>query len=72
MSKKHLMIMLACCLIPLVGLGIIFLFRIPTSNLVLLGMVIFCPLAHILMMIFMKQDHEQQQPSGIRIHEEKL
>jgi hypothetical protein len=64
MSKKHMLIMLACCLIPLIGLGVISLFHIPTGKVVLFGMAMFCPLAHILMMKFMGHDHEQHQPSG--------
>jgi ABC-type transport system involved in cytochrome bd biosynthesis fused ATPase/permease subunit len=70
MSKKHLLIMLACCLIPLVGLGIIFLFHIPTNKVVLFGMAMFCPLAHILMMKFMGHGHEQDQSTRTHIHSE--
>ena len=70
MSKKHWLIMLACCLIPLVGLGVILLFHIPTSKVVLFGMAMFCPLAHILMMKFMGHEHEPGKPSGTYVHEE--
>jgi hypothetical protein len=35
MSKKHILIMLACCLIPLVALAAIFLGKIPVSTVVL-------------------------------------
>jgi hypothetical protein len=62
--------MLACCLIPLAGLGIFYLFHIPTSKLVLFGLAMFCPLAHILMMKFMGHNHEQGQPSGTHVHGE--
>jgi hypothetical protein len=72
MSKKHWLIMLACCLIPLVGLGVISLFHIPTSKVVLFGMAMFCPLAHILMMKFMGHEHEQIQPSGTHVHEDNI
>ena len=70
MSKKHMLIMLACCLIPLVGLGLIFLFHVPTNNIVLFGMILICPLAHILMLKFMGSEHDQKGPSGIHMHEE--
>jgi hypothetical protein len=70
MSKKHMLIMLACCLIPLIGLGVILLFHVPTSKVVLFGMAMFCPLAHILMMKFMGHKHEQGEPSRIHVHGE--
>jgi len=70
MNKKHMLIMLACCLIPLIVLGAFFLFHISTSKLVLFGMAMFCPLAHILMMKFMGHDHEQFHPSGSHSHGE--
>jgi hypothetical protein len=70
MSKKHWAIMLACCLIPLGALGGFFLFHIPTPKLLLFGMVMFCPLAHILMMKFMGHGHEQARPTETHIHGE--
>jgi ABC-type transport system involved in cytochrome bd biosynthesis fused ATPase/permease subunit len=70
MNKKHMLIMLAFCLIPLVVLGVFFIFHISTSKLVLFGMAMFCPLAHILMMKFMGHDHEKHQTSGTHIHGE--
>ncbi len=48
--KRHLWIMLLCCLIPIVALGAIFLFGIPVSNVVIFGLVLLCPLLHFLMM----------------------
>jgi ABC-type transport system involved in cytochrome bd biosynthesis fused ATPase/permease subunit len=57
MTKKHLLIMLACCLIPLVAFAAIFIFKIPTSSVVRTGLVLICPLGMLLMMKYMMSDN---------------
>ena len=57
MSKKHALIMLACCLVPLAALAAIFLFKIPVSTVLWIGLVLFCPLSHLLMMKYLPHDH---------------
>ncbi len=47
--SKHTLIMVLCCLIPLAILGILWAIGISGSYLIL-GVILLCPLLHILMM----------------------
>lgn len=59
MTGKHFLLILACCLVPLVALAAIFFFNIPLNTVLLVGLILVCPLAHLIMMKFMiqEQDH---------------
>ena len=57
MKKNHLLLMLLCCLIPLAGIAAIVLFGVPTSSVLYFGLVLLCPLMHVLMMATMRRDH---------------
>ena len=50
MSKKHVLIMLACCLIPLAALAAILVFKIPVTRVIYFGIILLCPALHLLMM----------------------
>ena len=63
MSKKHVLIMLACCLVPVIGLALVTIFKIPLSTIVYGALILACPLSHILMMKFMMQDHNKSHQS---------
>jgi uncharacterized membrane protein len=50
MSSKHGLLMLICCLIPVIAIGAVTLFDIPVKGVLYLALVLLCPLSHLLMM----------------------
>lgn len=67
MKKSHIWLMLMCCLIPVVGLTAVYFFKVPVSSVLLYGMLLLCPISHVLMMSFMGHDHSTE--SGRHLHE---
>jgi ABC-type transport system involved in cytochrome bd biosynthesis fused ATPase/permease subunit len=63
MTKKHLLIMLACCLIPVAALLAIFVFNIQLNIVLLIILVLVCPLSHLLLMKYAGPDHRTLPPS---------
>ena len=61
MKRTHFLLMILCCLVPLVGLAAILLFNVPVNTVLWIGLILFCPLSHLLMMKFMPHEHGQAQ-----------
>jgi hypothetical protein len=57
MKRSHWILMLLCCLIPLAGIAAIYLFRIPTSSVLFVRLMLLCPVLHLFMMRGMGHDH---------------
>ncbi|MFH1185523.1 MAG: hypothetical protein V1755_10865 [Chloroflexota bacterium] len=66
MKKSHMLLMFLCCLIPVIGLTAVYFFKIPLSSVLLYGMILLCPVSHLLMMKFMGHDHS---PAENEAHE---
>jgi hypothetical protein len=57
MNRKHVVLMLLCCLIPIGILAAVVLLRIPLGSVLTFALVLACPLAMLLMMRTMGHDH---------------
>ncbi len=60
MRIKQLLLVLACCLIPLIFLVALFLLNIPLNAVLLVALIVFCPVSHLLMMKNMEHSHQAE------------
>jgi hypothetical protein len=60
--------MILCCLIPVVGLVAVYFFKVPLNNVLFYGIVLLCPLSHVLMMKFMGHDHSSAEQHSQHQH----
>ncbi len=58
MNRKHWFLMLLCCLAAIATVGAVLLLGIPLNTGLLLLLVLICPLAHVLLMVFADREHE--------------
>lgn len=57
MSKKHLILMILCCVVPMGVILVLFALGTPLNRLFLFAIILICPLSHMFMMRGMKH-HE--------------
>jgi uncharacterized membrane protein len=68
MKKSHMWMMILCCLIPVAGLAAVYFFQIPLSKVVFFGMMLLCPISHLLMMKFIGHDHSPAEQASQHQH----
>ena len=62
MSQKHMLQMLAVCVaVIVIGVAMVSAFGVGTNNAVFLGLLILCPLSHLLMMRSMTNNHASME-----------
>ena len=64
MTKKHLVLMLLCCLIPIGVAAGLLAFGVTLNSSILIAMILLCPLLHVLMMGSMHGDHSADADGG--------
>lgn len=50
MNRKHLLLMIVGCSLPIVALATVFLFQVELSTPLLIALLLLCPLSHLFML----------------------
>ena len=66
MTRKHLILMIIGCLLPIAALVAIFLFQVQVSTVLLFALLLLCPALH----LFMMRDHQSHAPSHTQTESE--
>jgi hypothetical protein len=61
MNRKHALLMVLCCLIPLAAFAAISIFRVPVNTVIYVAIALACPAMHLLMMRGMA-NHDGEHP----------
>ena len=64
MNKKHMLLMGLCCVVGMGAVVAITVFHVPVNSLVTVGLLLLCPLSHVLMMAFMGKGHDHGMGVG--------
>ena len=73
MNRKHALLMIACCLVPIAGFALVSLFNIPLKSVLYFVLILFCPLSHILMMKYMGHGDDHQHGKALdHVHHDGL
>ena len=64
-GNRHMLLMILCCLIPVAAMGAIFVLKIPAPQVLTYGLILLCPLSHVLMMGIMgRGQHDHTGETG--------
>ena len=66
-GNRHMLLMILCCMIPVAVLAAIFVLKIPMPQVLAYGLILLCPLSHVLMMGMMgRRQHDHAMGADTR------
>ena len=72
MNRKHALLMVLCCLIPLVGFAAISIFRIPANMVIYVALALACPAMHLFMMRGMMNHNHDGEHAHHQVEVQKV